>query len=345
MKRVFFLGAGATKADFPQAPLNEKLLKEVLKLNIPQAVKAKDIVEDFIRKFFYSPELGEYPRIEDVLSFLDSNLLYQRFYCKGYGYEELFKVRTSLVYLIGQLFENTLKNSPKGVTKKFCEILTKEDIVISTNYDILINNVLGQDRSNINYGEKIRGSGSFSESYTLFGDEETVISFYKHENRRDLNRGAIELLKLHGSLNFLYCPKCREVDITIGPEGIVYCMRKNFEVQCINPNCTGRYTDLIVAPTYYKSYDNPFLKGIWLRAERAISSADELIFIGYSLPDADIEIRCLLLRGIARNSSKPRIVVVDIDTSGRVKKQYLKLFGEVRYFDCGFEGYLNEQRF
>ena len=78
MKRVFFLGAGATKADFPQAPLNEKLLKEALKLNLSQAAKAKNIVKDFIRKFFYSPELGEYPRIEDVLGFLDSNLLYQR---------------------------------------------------------------------------------------------------------------------------------------------------------------------------------------------------------------------------------------------------------------------------
>lgn len=341
MKRIFFFGAGTTKADFPGAPLNDELLSEALKLSLPQAEPAKEKIIDFINNFFHAYNGKTLPRLEDVLSFLDSNLLNQKFSCRGYGYEEFLKVRASLVYLIGQVFENTLKNNPKGVMKKFCGSLTINDIIISTNYDIVADNALRQERHNVNYGEKIRGSGSFSESYTLFGDEKTHISFQNDGARKDLNRGDIELLKIHGSLNFLYCPKCEEVDITVGQKGIIYCMRKNFEVQCINPNCTGKYTDLIVTPTYYKIYDNTFLKETWRRAEKAISSADEVIFIGYSMPDADIEIKCMLLRGIGKNMSRHKIKVVNFKDTN-VKNRYLKLFGDIEYYDCGFEEYLSK---
>lgn len=341
--KVFFLGAGATKADFPDAPLNDALLSEAIKLNSAHATTAKMVVNNFINDFFHDSTTTELPRVEDILSFLDSNLSYQKFSCRGYGYEEFLKVRASLIYLIGQVFENTLKDGSKGAMDRFCkELLSNNDVIISTNYDIIADNVLRRERYNINYGEKIRGSGNFSESYALFGDEKTVISFQKDRERNDLNRGNIELLKIHGSLNFLYCPKCKEVDITVGQKGIVYCMRKNYEVRCINPNCTGRYTDLIVTPTYYKIYDNPFLKGVWNKAEQAISRADEIVFIGYSLPDADMEIRCLSLRGIARNNRRPRITVVDVDETGSTKEQYQKLFGEIEYFDCGFEEYITQ---
>ena len=340
MRRVFFFGAGTTKADFPEAPLNDELLGEALKISLPQAEPAKNKVKGFINDFFHICRGTALPRVEDVLSFLDSNLLHQKFSCKGYGYEDFVKVRASLVYLIGQLFENTLKDNSKGVMKKFCGILTNDDLIISTNYDIVADNALREVRRNVNYGEKIRGNGTFSESYTLFGDEKTCISFQGHEERNELNKGDIELLKIHGSLNFLYCPKCKEIDITVGQKGIIYCMRKNFEVQCINQNCTGKYTDLVVAPTYYKIYDNAFLKETWRRAEKAIASADEIIFVGYSMPDADVEIKCMLLRGIARNTTRPKVKVVNFK-DGDVENRYLTLLGDIDYDDCGFEKYLS----
>lgn len=340
MKRVFFFGAGATKADFPQAPLNNDLLSEALKLRLTQAESAKAKVADFLNDFFHTCDGVALPRVEDILSFLDSNLLNQKYSCRGYGYEEFLKVRASLVYLIGQVFENTLKDNPIGVTKKFCDSLTGNDVIISTNHDIVVDNALRQERHNVNYGEWIRGGGSFSESYTLFGDEKTNIFFKNDEEIKDLNRGDVELLKIHGSLNFLYCPKCKEVDITVGQKGILYCMRKNFEVKCINQNCTGKYTDLIIVPTYYKIYNNTFLVETWRRAERAIASADEVIFIGYSMPDADVEIKCMLLRGIAKNKERPKIKVINFqDKDAEIR--YLKLFGDIKYYDYGFEKYLS----
>ncbi len=340
MKKVYFLGAGATKADFPGAPLNDALLKEAMDLGSPKVARAREVLMQFLRIFFPGFSLGKLPRVEDVLTFLDSNLLNQRFSCKGYGYDEFSRVRAALIYLIGQVFEDKLKKDSKGVTERFVNILGDEDVIVSTNYDIVVDNVLKENRHNINYGELIRDRGTFSETYTLFGNEETAIRFEKGGAHEDVNVGKVELLKIHGSLNFLYCPKCKEVDITIGQKGILYCMRKNFEVRCINRNCTGKYEDLTVTPTYYKSYDNPFLKGIWRRVEQAISCAEQVIFVGYSLPEADMEIKCLLLRGIARNARCPEISAVDLDKSGKIERRYEELFGKVKYFDEGFEKYL-----
>src|SRR3990167_3405383 len=181
MKRVFFLGAGATIADFPRAPLNDRLLKELLKI---RSRKTKD-VKDFLKKFFNLCNSGSLPRIEDVLSFLDSSLR-QKFSCKDYGYEEFLKVRRSLVYLMGQLFKDKLEGNAKGVAKRLCDKLTEEDVIISTNYDIVMENALWFKREqNINYGEKVRYSGSLSEAH----DGETGINFERDSQTKDPNRG------------------------------------------------------------------------------------------------------------------------------------------------------------
>jgi hypothetical protein len=50
-------------------------------------------------------------------------------------------------------------------------------------------------------------------------------------------------------------------------------------------------------PTYIKDLSNPQYKVIWQNAGIEIAEADKLVFIGYSLPSADYEMRQLLFHG------------------------------------------------
>lgn len=75
-----------------------------------------------------------------------------------------------------------------------------------------------------------------------------------------------------------------------------------------------------------------------------------MIFIGYSLPDDDVDVVYLLKRALTRQSANeaPAITVVEFDPENRklrdhpVGARYRTLFGDrVRWFTSGFEGYLD----
>ena len=66
MRRVYFLGAGATKADFPNAPLNDQLINFALnELLINGIQEHRKTIEDFLKTFFF--KLLEFFRIKSYL--------------------------------------------------------------------------------------------------------------------------------------------------------------------------------------------------------------------------------------------------------------------------------------
>ena len=58
---------------------------------------------------------------------------------------------------------------------------------------------------------------------------------------------------------------------------------------------------IIVAPTYLKELDNLHLQNIWYNAYIDLNEASEIVFIGYSLPNADFEIKNLLKRAVGKS--------------------------------------------
>ena len=180
---------------------------------------------------------------------------------------------------------------------------------------------------------------------------------------REDNEDSIELLKLHGSLNWLYCPACRTIDVTPGLKGAVYIFRKE-TLQHESPitcrECGVRYDPYIVTPTFLKNYGELYLSQIWQRAESRLSHASEIVFVGYSLPDADIILRTMLSRAMYRNRhlrkyddgslpASPPVTVVDYvedydehdEQKNKTYSRYKKLFGNVQYLPEGFERYVN----
>jgi hypothetical protein len=91
----------------------------------------------------------------------------------------------------------------------------------------------------------------------------------------------------------------------------------------------------MIAPTHFKDYRNPHLAQVWYEAERALREADKVIFIGYSLPDDDVEVVYLLKRSLARLAPEC-ITVVEYDQANpqrtlydhAVGRRYRTLFGD-----------------
>jgi hypothetical protein len=229
--------------------------------------------------------------------------------------------------------------------------------IISTNYDIILDNALLSKASSCNYGVRLRRNINIRAEPGMrpYEDGETWsfqdgLSPYA-EGR--INEGRIPLLKLHGSLNWVYCPRCDEIDITIGHKGASELLRDRTDVLCVNPYCTSNYEPLLVSPTMLKVYSTRALKELWRLCEQTVASAGQLIFIGYSLPEADYLIRAMLVRGLARNPRKEERAVIVIDRERttpeqrrqgvELRKRYASLFGErVQIKPIGLEGLLRD---
>jgi hypothetical protein len=334
--------------------------REELASNAPEDRDLETALEDKIERCL-EEETGIWlPTMEDMLSQIDFAILEGRPLSEKYTILELRRLRHSFVYVLCQVLENRLKHSnpqPGGERAHVLENLIRkiepEDSIISLNYDLIADNVLFKRmRSFVNYGFEVRYDILLDDQ--VWGHAEEVMmqpaSYSVHE--RANGGSGPTLLKLHGSLNWVYCPLCQQLDVTVACDRItvVKGIRYIFE----NPNrfccpvCRTNYEPLIITPTLLKSYGNLQISQSWRKAEIKISEADELVFVGYSLPDADIQLRCMFKRALYHRSAlrsiagKPKAdcnisVISNGDAS---KSRYEKFFGQVTYTCGGLEAYL-----
>ena len=75
-------------------------------------------------------------------------------------------------------------------------------------------------------------------------------------------------------------------------------------------------------PTYLKNLSNPQYKLIWQNAGVELSEANRIVFIGYSLPQADFEMRQLLARMVRENAE---ITLVGFSKNPQSDKDFLNL--------------------
>lgn len=229
--------------------------------------------------------------------------------------------------------------------RRFLDRLGPNDSILSLNYDIIVDNALVSRSERIDYGVSVRYA---LERYTTPKPYESQERPRRNRLRNRRPSPNHPLHKLHGSLNWLYCPSCQHLDVTIGRKGVSYLYEEGSDFTC--PVCFGPYVPLIITPTLLKTYDNILLREIWRQAEDNVSKADEVVFIGYSMPDADVQLRCMLKRALYTNRIRPKtgggtsnciIRVVDNSPSqSNTHTRYIKLFGDVDYHPDGLKGYV-----
>lgn len=354
---VYFLGAGFTKAMADTAPVGNEFFKKAFNPNA-HFIEDKKInnVKQFIEDIYYPLESeGNCPAIEDVLSLIDYVIQRKEALSRKYLLDDLITVRNNLIYLIGTVIKKGVESPQNnlGLSREFISLLAKQSdsriSIISSNYDIIIDNALLEKANSCNYGIRLRYNLE-EPNWPLEGRPHESEEWVFLDGRGLLNKGNFQLLKIHGSLNWLYCPKCDELDITIGVKGSPIKQEEQSKYLCVNKFCTSNYEPLLVTPTMLKIYSNTFLRRLWTLAEEEISKATELILIGYSLPAADYHIRSLIPKAFAKNknSKRPKITVVEDKVNKEnkerieeVKERYTMLFGKnFEFLPIGFKGYL-----
>lgn len=123
----------------------------------------------------------------------------------------------------------------------------------------------------------------------------------------------VDILKLHGSLNWAACSKCNAPHLAY-----YYRYQRLPQEHC--SICQELLEPVLVPPTYRKDVGKySFLAKVWQKAEKVISQADEITIVGYSFPEADMEARWLFKRALLGRAKRPKLFLVEPASSVRDK--------------------------
>lgn len=331
---VYLFGAGASAA--AGAPATADFFARAWQLLAPDFDDRVKAVWRFLSVVFAaelsSPDaFALIPAVDDVVSLVDWSLHVNQ----GLGFEydppHLYQVRRDLEHLLCATLDAALESRPQraeGAHARFVRALLargpqRDFALISLNYDTLLDDALVDAGAAPDYG---------------FRDVDLAPA-----PRRPL------LAKLHGSLNWGVCPSCGRVAVA---DGKVAHLLPHVEGLCCTRCGNDRLHSLIISPTWLKSYASVHLQHVWDLALECVQRAGRLIFVGYSLPPADIAIYHLLRRGLLLRTrgSRPRITVINHTHADclpdercrhehEVMAHFTRLFGRGVDFDfSGFHG-------
>lgn len=292
---LFIFGAGASKAD--NAPLQNELVSEIFgflaKQNDNNTSVKQDIIDD-LRNFLFTLfpldlNLKEnlYPTFEELMGLIYFALKRDESF-KGFPQEKLREYSEWLIALMNMIITQKLENS-RFINRKFIRLLFEgfqkkknsndelsvlqdffnHNFFLSTNYDIILDNALRKlvnKKLKINYCDEIG---------------------YPNP---DLNE--VKLFKPHGSLNWLICKSCG-VRIFGGNTKIAMEHYRKILLgkDPICNSCKEGFTStLIVPPTFFKQFNKYFNRNILISLENHLKYTKNLVFIGYSFPEADLRL-------------------------------------------------------
>ncbi len=345
MKTAIFLGAGASASE--GAPTQNTLFRDYfIKIQgyHQQGDMERELATFFLSMFHIDVDNSDlmsisFPTFEEALGILDLAERRKETF-KDFDLENIAVnsnrirfIRQYLIMLMAKIIDEKLLAS-KGIHATLVDNLKssnllKDTVFVSTNYDILIDNALTALYPDImlDYGV----------DFTNFNEPNGWI-------KPDDN--ATRLYKIHGSLNWLYCPTCNHLTLTPKEKGVIRLLTNPRDALC--PDCESLIIPIIVPPTYFKDMSNVFLSTIWNKAEHALRNVDHIIFCGYSFPDADIHIKYLIKRiqtnRVRRNL---KISVFNYHKGKKTaiineeKERYSRFLGPIKYQKKSFEEFAN----
>lgn len=362
-RRAFFLGAGASRAD--GFPLTRDINDGVIHTALADEDRYGRILR-FLRVFFdlakrdfsaaadrwqafsqgddppqENPPARRPPDIAELLSLLDVLIADESFVCgeknkknrmEPFSTRDLLRIRETISRAVAGSFSRFANDRPPvrrpTTADKLARKLHKGDVVITTNWDLLMDDAL--DRV---FDTDPSSTGTDAIILTRGG---------KRQPKKALTRPP--LFKLHGSLNWLVCLRCTNLYINpqvyIADFGFYRTARKE-ENTC---DCGMPLRPTLITPTYFKQYRIRHFANIWAKSQHNLALCDEWYFIGYSLPSDDIHIRALLLRALhARRDSgckPPKITVVTDRFDQQLNGRYRSLFPQTDIDPRGFRAFV-----
>lgn len=338
VETVIFLGAGASKAD--GAPLQNELMKTYFSdVQVKGSREYKRLARFFYRMYgidVTNPQVT-YPSFEEVLGIIEISLESNtalRGYTGTRNRVTLETLKNDLIGSIADVLDSKLTKTPvhceRLISRLLQENTLRETAFISLNYDIIIDNCIlrAYDKNvDLEYGLEFR-------NFTKLGDW-----------KRARPEQAVRLHKLHGSLNWLFCPCCEDISLT--PKEKL--ATSAFKQGVVCKICEGYYKAIVIPPTFIKPMDDCYIRQVWRNVRDDLLSAKRIVFCGYSFPDADINIKHLL-KSVEMMRKKPlKVYVVNEHTEKKnsvrsiEKLRYESFFkGDVRFLKMKFEDFAQE---
>lgn len=339
-KSVFILGAGFSYA--AGVPTQATLLLEVLEHDNtfdPIFERNKEDIKNFIEDIFPNSKTVD---IEDVFTILDRGVNEKERFLT-YEWQRLYKLRNQLIHLVLFIIDESLSKvdfEQENAYNKFIEYLIelresgdKDLAIISTNWD----NLLEKYISTFATPESKIKTDYCIYTYKLDDDEHKPDITLKARNYNN-----IKILKLHGSINWLYCSNCKRMYIDDLSIGISNKECQHCEPVIIEDDERLYIEPIIITPTLLKEYHNLYIQGIWQNAFIELQEATKVYFIGYSLPKINFELKYLLKKAI--KDLDITVVLAPNDKDNETHKNYLRLFGETNVTYCfdGFETWITQ---
>jgi hypothetical protein len=250
-------------------PMTNTLLTEVWPdLLKPERKQLEKIVA------FHHPEFDPrrpetFPNIERLLTDIDVNLKLftsSRPKVGNFTPEKLEAARDNLLLTVGASFHKRYAKAIKTpwLSKIVGRIRGENAAIVSFNWDLILDHlVFDNEIAAVNYGL----------SHPLGG-------------------GPL-LFKPHGSLNWY---KGTDIDVVSSSKRIeifhhkdvLKCVHAFMHPRDIKSKSGKKYAPLIIPPTYLKNFKPSIFKQLWKNTTDVLSTPKRIIFLGYSLPEADL---------------------------------------------------------
>lgn len=181
---------------------------------------------------------------------------------------------------------------------------------------------------------------------------------------------AIPICKMHGSSNWVYCENCSalffDLDHKLSLRTKVGLIKADFRLFDENfgrkrfyqslgiesgdrkcRRCKNMVSSHIATFSYRKSFRTHAYSSVWHRAAKLLADSEHWVFIGYSLPQADFELKHLLKSAQLRygHLRPARPITIDVVVKGdAARAEYEGFFGNgsFRYFSGGLREYVAE---
>ncbi len=344
IKTTILLGGGASAAE--GAPVQNLLFKKYFKAlrekkNYSDGKRVSELCAYFKQMFFIDVlhddlDAIEFPTFEEAIGLLDLAVRKRQSF-KDFDLESIAKssnrigfIRQYLVLLMAEVLEDKTA-AVKGLHRVLVDRLSalgclNDTIFLSTNYDVLIDQALiVRNDIAVDYG----------------------IDFINYQSPALHNKPVINLYKVHGSLNWSYCPTCNTLQLIDYQQGL---LRLHTELsQALCANCQSIKIPVIVPPTFFKDMSNNYINMVWHKTEACLRKSSHIIFCGYSFPDADMHIKYLLKRIQTNRSDRLRITVINNypgkkqEKIDEEQKRYTRFLGtNICYTDKTFEDFCRQ---
>ena len=347
---IFVLGAGASQPD--GVPLQRDILPQILS-NKFEEIRSSEIgiiVTGFIKdNFKFDIEKNLFPELEAVFGFIDYFIQYNESLNSRYTTEKIVHIKEYLIKLIHYIV-NLETDKSSHYYNLFWKTLLQNapnSSIITLNYDTLLEQSFEMFFKNQGYIDYCIPLMNYEKNPLLKNYNFWINPREPVTVEGSANPVPLKILKLHGSLNWKYCNCCnqilltpwdRKIDLAKGKFlGYTYPEKQEYEYVC--PLDSTEFQTLIMPPSFLKTLHHPAITQLLNEAAREIRISKKIVFIGYSLSNADIHIKALFKKQMNPGTE---IIVVNPKKKISMEFNYQSLSEYVKFIDVNFEEMLQD---